>query len=72
MGRPKHRRENDIKMNVKEMRCESVGRIHWADREQWRVVFNGPSRTEESLANRGGRDRASVAGYTVLPGFFYR
>jgi hypothetical protein len=41
LGRPRRKWENNIKMVLKELRCNVVDWIHRAqDREQWRALVN--------------------------------
>jgi hypothetical protein len=41
LGRPRHRWEDNIKMDLREIRIDGVNRIHLAqDRVQWRAFVN--------------------------------
>jgi hypothetical protein len=41
LGRSRHRLEDNIKMNRKEIECEGVDKIHLAqDRNQWQPLMN--------------------------------
>jgi hypothetical protein len=41
LGKPRHRWENDIKMDIQEVRCGDMGRIELAqDRDRWRELVN--------------------------------
>jgi hypothetical protein len=41
LGRPRRRREDNIKMNLREIRFGDVDLIHWAqDRDSWRAIVN--------------------------------
>jgi hypothetical protein len=41
LGRPRHRREDNIKMDLREIGFGDVDWIHWAqDRARWRALVN--------------------------------
>jgi len=41
LGRPRRRREDNMKMDIQELRCGGVDRIELAqDRDRWRVLVN--------------------------------
>jgi len=41
LGRPRRRREGDMKMDLQELRCGIMGWIELAkDRDRWRVLVN--------------------------------
>ena len=42
LGRPRHRWEDNIKMDLQEVRCEGMDWIELAhDRDKWRALVNG-------------------------------
>jgi hypothetical protein len=40
LGRPTHRWEDNIKMDLQEVGCENMEWIELADRERWRALAN--------------------------------
>jgi hypothetical protein len=41
LGRPRRRWEDNIKMDLREIRFDDVDWIHWAqDRDRWRALVN--------------------------------
>jgi len=41
LGRPRHRKENDIKMDIWEVGCEGIDWIELAqDKDRWRALVN--------------------------------
>jgi hypothetical protein len=41
LGRPRHRRVDSIKIDLREIKCSCIDWIHLAeDRDQWRILVN--------------------------------